>query len=130
MDFPANCDVISVGVFYGMQPSFLLKKGDDLAKSLGEKGVLMIQTGMPEALFTQHLLLGDLSKLSNWGWFDNKMLLDNYFKYKETIFIDNEFITFASQSFDRIDEILDKAYEMGAFNYNTFFNQQAIKVIE
>jgi len=103
--FPLKADLISIGVFYGMQPSFIKKRGREIAKILGNKGVLMIQSSMPETIFNHHVLMGDEKNLKNWPWYSKNLTLPYYFPYYSTHYIDNQFITFASYSSKTIDEI-------------------------
>ena len=108
MKFPSKVNLISVGVFYGIQPSFIKYKGFEIAKSLGKKGLLLIQSSMPETLFSQHILMGDVDGVNKWPWYSKKFILSNYFSCVESFFIDNQFITLASQSHDLVNKILIK----------------------
>lgn len=105
---PKKADLISVGVFYGVQPALLKSKGKEMAKCLGRKGILVIQSAMPETLFNQHILLGNEAEIMNWPWYSKKFILSNYFFCTEVFFIDNQFITLASQSRDLINKIILK----------------------
>ncbi|MBU2634674.1 MAG: hypothetical protein KJ674_05555 [Nanoarchaeota archaeon] len=106
--FPSKVNLISVGVFYGVQPSFIKCKGSEIVKSLGKKGLLLIQSSMPETLFSQHILMGDVNGVNKWPWYSEKFILSNYFSCVESFFIDNQFITLASQSHDLVNKILIK----------------------
>lgn len=106
MKFPKKADLISVGVFYGIQPSFIKNKVYEITKSLGAQGLLIIQSSMPETLFNQHILMGDEEGINKWPWYSKKFILSSYFSCVKVIFIDNQFITLASQSHDLISEIV------------------------
>lgn len=125
---PKKADLISVGVFYGAQPALLESKGKEIAKCLGKKGILVIQSAMPETLFNQHILLGDEAGIMNWPWYSKKFILSNYFFCTEVFFIDNQFITLASQSRDLINKIIIKL-DRKAISYNNFklANKKSIK---
>ena len=103
---PRKADLISIGVFYGVQPALLKIKGKEMAKCLGKKGILVVQSAMPETLFNQHILLGDEDGILNWPWYSKKFILSNYFSCTEVFFIDNQFIILASQSRDVINRIM------------------------
>lgn len=106
--FPSEINLISVGVFYGAQPSFVKRKGSEMAKSLGKNGLLLIQSSMPETLFSQHILMGDNNDINRWPWYSKKFILSNHFSCVEAFFIDNQFITLASQSHSLIKKIVMK----------------------
>ncbi len=119
ISIPIKTDLISVGVFYGFQPSLLRNKISEITKSLGRDGVLLIQSAMPETLFSQHILLGDLNGVNNWPWYSKKFILTNYFSRVESFFIDNQFIILASQSSDLINKIMKKI-DKKTIPYNNF----------
>ena len=104
--FPVKASLISVGVFYGDQPSFIMRKGPEMVRCLGKKGLLMIQSAMPETLFNQHILLGDVEGVNKWPWHSERFILSNYFSCVKVFFIDNQFITLASQSHDLVNKII------------------------
>lgn len=108
MNFPSKVDLISMGVFYGIQPSLIKHKGAEIAKSLGKSGLLLVQSSMPETLFSQHILMGDLGGVNKWPWYSEKFILLNYFSCVKSFFIDNQFITLASQSSDSVNRIIMK----------------------
>lgn len=108
INLPSKTDLISVGVFYGVQPFLLKNKILEVTKSLGKDGILLIQSAMPETLFSQHILMGDLKGVSNWPWYSEKFILANYFSNVKSFFIDNQFITLASQSPELINKIMKK----------------------
>ncbi len=108
MSFPDNVSLISVGVFYGAQPPFIKYKGPELKKSLGKNGILLIQSSMPEALFNQHILMGDMRSLKRWPWYYQEFVLSKFFSCVKVFFIDNQFITLASQSYVSINRIIKK----------------------
>lgn len=95
---PKHSNLISLGVFYGYQPSFMKYKGQAIQLALGDNGVLVIQSAMPESTFSYHLLVGDEKRLKNWPWYHKTMQLSTYFKCFKTFYIDNQFVTIASQS--------------------------------
>jgi len=105
MHFPPKADLISIGIFYGAQPSFIKKRGKEIAKILGNKGILIIQSSMPETIFNHHVLMGDEEDLKQWPWYSKDLTLPYYFPYHSTHYLDNEFITFASYSFETINKI-------------------------
>lgn len=105
---PQQVNLMSVGVFYGSQPSFIESRGGDIVKSLGQEGILLIQSSMPETLFSQHILIGDLDSIKKWPWYSKKFILSNNFSYVESFFIDNQFVTIASQSNGLIEKIMKK----------------------
>lgn len=107
MILPDAADVISVGVFYGVQPSLMLEQGKQIVKTLGEEGILVVQSSMPETLFNHHMLLGDEPRLISWPWYSGEMTLPHYFSSCSTIHLANQFITFASQSPKTIDGVLN-----------------------
>lgn len=107
INIPAGIDLISVGVFYGDQPSFIRLQGLNIATSLGKEGLLLMQSSMPETLFSQHILLGDLDGLKKWPWYSDKFVISKYFSCVVSFFIDNQFITLASQSHKVINEVLE-----------------------
>lgn len=108
MKFPSKVDLMSVGVFYGVQPSFIKYKGSEVARSLGKKGLLLIQSSMPETLFSQHILMGDARGINTWPWYSEKFILSKYFSCVEAFFIDNQIITLASQSRDLVNKVIVK----------------------
>ena len=118
--FPSHVDVISVSIFYGVQPAFLECKGREMVKSLGRRGVMFIQSSMPETFFNQHILMGDKEGLKKWSWFSKKFILSNYFSCVESFFIDNQFIILASQSHGLVNKIIrelgDKIISYKDFN--------------
>lgn len=118
---PKEVDLISIGVFYGVQPAFLKSKGKEIVKCLGKKGILVIQSAMPETLFNQHILLGDEAGIMNWPWYSKKFILSNYFSCTEVFFIDNQFITLASQSRDLINKVM-KNLRKNIVSYEDFMN--------
>ena len=120
MDIPAQADLISVGVFYGYQPSLFEKKGLAIKKSLGENGLLLVQSSMPETLFNQHLLLGDEAGIKYWPWYSEKFNLPYYFNCVESFFIENEFIILASQSKELVRKITGGLKD-GIVSYSNFF---------
>jgi|GEM_PF-1676942 len=119
--FPTASDVISVGVFYGVQPSLIQDKGSEMAKSLGKRGLLLIQSAMPETLFNQHILMGDEDRLNKWPWYSKKFILSNYFSCVKTFFIDNQFITLASQSHYLVSKIITKL-DKEVISYSDFIS--------
>jgi SAM-dependent methyltransferase len=98
MKVPNHSNLISLGVFYGFQPSFVKYKGKAIQSALGNDGVLVIQSAMPESTFNYHLLMGNEKGLQGWPWYHRTMQLSTYFKYFKTFYIDNQFVTIASQS--------------------------------
>ncbi|MFZ4632450.1 MAG: hypothetical protein ACOYL8_04630 [Patescibacteria group bacterium] len=103
---PKSSNIISLGVFYGFQPSFIKERGAEIKKILGENGVLIIQSAMPEAQFSYQVLMGRIAGLKKWPWYSNHVRIPSYFKYSRTFYIDNQFITLASQSRSTIGGIL------------------------
>jgi hypothetical protein len=95
------------------------EKGLEFKKALGDSGVLLIQSSMPETLFNLHVLLGDCEGINNWPWYKRTLSLPYYFNYYLTCYLDNEFITLASQSKSRLLLILEKLE--GALVYNRNF---------
>ena len=93
---------------YGAQPPFIKYKGPELKKSLGKNGILLIQSSMPEALFNQHILMGDMRSLKRWPWYYQEFVLSKFFSCVKVFFIDNQFITLASQSYVSINRIIKK----------------------
>lgn len=108
MKLPNNIDLMSVGVFYGSQPSFFKNNIIKIVKKLGPQGLLLIQSSMPETLFSQHILLGDLDGVKKWPWYSKKFILSNYFSCVESFFIDNQFIILASRSPKLVHSVIDK----------------------
>jgi len=106
MLLPESSNVVSLGVFYGFQPSFIKERGSEIKKMLGEKGILIIQSAMPEAQFNYEVLIGKNEDIKNWPWYSRYMNISHYFKYYKTFYIDNQFITIASQSKTTIRNIL------------------------
>jgi len=105
---PDQVDLISVGVFYGSQPSFIESKSKDIIRSLGQEGILLMQSSMPETLFNQHIIMGDLVGIKKWPWYSEKFILSNHFLCVKSFFIDNQFVTIASQSDILINKIIKK----------------------
>lgn len=103
---PSLVDIFLVGVFYGLQPDLMKTKGQDIADCLGDEGVLVIQTSMPETLFNHLIIAGSSKDLESWPWYDPRFSVNFYFPYVETVYIDNEFVTFASRSRKKINDIL------------------------
>ncbi len=106
MLLPKSSNIVSLGVFYGFQPSFIKERGIEIKKILGKKGILIIQSAMPEAQFNYEVLIGKNEDIKNWPWYSKYMSISHYFKYYKTFYIDNQFITISSQSKATIRNIL------------------------
>lgn len=117
-NFLNHADLISLGVFYGAQPDFFKKNGFKISMSLGENGILLLQSSMPETLFNLHIIENDYKCLNKWPWFDKAFSLSNYFPFHRTLFVDNQFITLASRSRFAINSILNELVRKGAVPYS------------
>jgi SAM-dependent methyltransferase len=97
----APVDLISIGVYYQAQPSLIEKRGQEFARSLGESGVLIIQTGMLEDPFITHILSSSQQSASAWPWYRQSYHLNNYFRYVAEYVIEQEIVLVATNSRDR-----------------------------
>lgn len=110
MIIPAKVDIMTVGVFYGSQPTLIKNRGHEIVSSLGRNGLFILQSAMPEALFNLHLLERDERLLENWPWYDQLFAISEHFKHHSSFFIDNQFITIASQSTVEIRKVLRRLH--------------------
>lgn len=125
---PEHVDLISLGVFYGSQPYFIKSKNAKIIKSLGRNGLLFIQSAMPETIFSQHILMGDLNEVKKWPWYSKEFTLLNHFSCVESFFIDNQFIILASQSHNLVQQVTNNIRE-NIIKYIDFQLKNKIKKI-
>ena len=92
-------NLIISGIFYGELPKLMKNKGQELKRSLGKKGLLVIQSGMLENMFALTVLEPSLfPQIQEWAWYDPKYNLKKYFNHVSSFFIEGEIITLASQN--------------------------------
>lgn len=106
IDIPKS-DVIFCGIFYGELPSLIKEKGKKIIDALGDKGLLVIQSAMPENLFALIILNPSLlQEIKKWRWYDDKYDLTKKFKYIKTIYLKGEIFILASQNKEIIKDAL------------------------
>ncbi len=109
-------DLIISGIFYGEIPYLIKEKGEELKKSLSKKGLLVIQSGMPENLFALSVIDNSIfPSIKKWAWYNEKYDLRRLFKNVKTIFLDGEIITIASQSKESIRKVIENLKEAKEF---------------
>lgn len=112
MGLPETADYISLGIYYGAQPQFLKNYGYQLKSSLRGKGVLVIQSGMLEGKFNISSVVGNDKKLFDWDWYSSEYTLGHYFNFIESLFVADEVITLATDSFETMTCLKNKLVQM------------------
>lgn len=108
---PPKAELVSMGIYYGAQPFFLERHGEELRAALGESGLLLIQSGMMENRFNISSLIGDDPRLFDWNWYDARCCLKTYFSSITSVFLADEIITMASNSTEKIAQVKQVLYE-------------------
>lgn len=111
-------DAISIGIFYGAQPSFITKYGLRLKNILSPDGILFIQSGQLEGLFNLSLIhpcIPESSELENWPWYKSQYNLGFWFgKNVTSLVMHGEIVTLASSSSTVLSKVVQLARKNGA----------------
>lgn len=118
MEYPLGIDVLAISTIFGSQPTLLWKKGAEIRKSLGSKGVLLSATSMTDMTFYHHLIHGTEPRLSTWPWYTKVRSLDTLFAHLKALRVRNQVLTLASQSGRIIENVSDKMKKEGAEDFN------------
>jgi len=107
INFPKS-NVIFCGIFYGELPELLDKKGKQIINALGNKGLLIIQSAMPENLFSLIILDPRIfPQIKYWPWYKKSYDLNLKFRFVKNIYLRGEILTLASQDKKIIDDTLN-----------------------
>lgn len=119
LDIPIKADLFILGVYYEAQLDFIKKNGHGIVKSLGNSGVLIIQSGKPENAFITQLLYGENSNQKYWPWFKDEYKIINYFKYISEFIVCDETMLICTNNFVKFIDILkrmNKCHKLVNFN--------------
>jgi hypothetical protein len=106
INLDVKADLFLVGVYYEGQPEVFSQMGDNIAKSLGSTGVVLIQSGMVENSFINQLLFETRTNHQLWPWYNEDFCIKKRFKYISQQIVEDEIILLGSNNLERFNSAL------------------------